>query len=116
MTGNGLELVILVLEIQVSLALLDALDAALQLVQELRVDILEVVLDALPALGGDFRSGVVDQVFAQSEDGIRRAVALDEARHTEFHEMLARATQTVTGRAEARDEIVVEELVDDVAQ
>ena len=104
------------LEIQVSLALLDALDAALQLVQELRIDVLEVVLDALPALGCDFRSGIVHQILAQSEDGIRRAVALDEARHTEFHEVLARATQAVAGGAETRDEVVVEELVDDVAQ
>ena len=110
--GYGLELVILVLEIQVSLAVLDALNTALQLVQELRVDVLEVVLDALPAFGGDFGGGVVDQVLAQSEDGIRRAVALDEARHTEFHEVFARATQTVTGRAEARNEVVVEELVE----
>ena len=39
------------LEIQVSLALLDALNAALQLIQELRVDVLEVVFDALPAFG-----------------------------------------------------------------
>ena len=52
----------MLLEIQISLALLDALDAGLQLVQELRIDILEVVLDAFPALGGDFRSGVVHQV------------------------------------------------------
>ena len=114
--GYGLELVILALEIKVSLTLLDALNAALQLVQELRVDVLEVVFDALPALGGDFGRGVVDQILAQSEDGIGRAVALDEARHTEFHEVLARATQTVASRAEARDEIMVKELIDDVAQ
>ena len=41
------------LEIKVTLPVLDALDAALQLVEELRVDVLEVVLDALPALALD---------------------------------------------------------------
>ena len=112
----GLELVILVLEIQVSLTVLDTLDAALQLVEELRVDVLEVVLDALPTFGSDFGGSIVHQILAQGEDGIGRAIALDEARHAELHKVLARAAQTVASRAEARDEVVVEQLVDDVAQ
>ena len=59
------------LEIQVSLTLLDALDAALQLVQELRVDVLEVVLDALPAFGGYFGGGVVNRLRAKSTESNR---------------------------------------------
>ena len=92
--------------------MLDPLNAGLQLIEELRVNVLEVVFDALPAFGGHFGGSVVHKVFGQGEDGIRRAVTLDEARHAEFHEMLTRATQTVASRAEARDEVVVKELVD----
>lgn len=51
------------LEIQVSLALLDAIDAALQLVQELRVDVFEVVLDELPGLGGLLWHSICDLVW-----------------------------------------------------
>ena len=85
----------------------DALDAGLQLIQELRVDVLEVVLDALPAFGGHFRRGIVHQVLGQGEDGVRRAVALDKARHAEFHEVFNCAAQAVASRAETRDEVVV---------
>ena len=104
------------LEIKVSLTIFDALNAALQFVQELRVNVLEVVLDALPAFGGDFGSSVVHQVLGEGEDGIRRAVTLDEARHAEFHEVLTRSTKTVASRAEARDEVMVEEFVNGLAQ
>ena len=87
-----------------------------EFIKELRVNVLEVVFDGFPAFCGDFRCCVVNQVFRQGEDGIRGAVALDEARHAEFHEVLARATQTIACRAETRDEVVVEELVDGLAQ
>ena len=51
------------LEIQVSLPVLDAFDAALQLVQELRVDVFEVVLDELPGLGGLLWHSICDLVW-----------------------------------------------------
>ncbi len=77
------------LEVKVAFALFDSLNSLLQLIKELWINVFEVVFDGFPAFCGHFWRRVVHKVLRQGEDGIRCAIALDEARNAELQEMLA---------------------------